>query len=144
MSLPELCSRLADLVTTHPLASLSGALLPGLAAPARLRLDRSLGGRGHLLDAFEPDREEYLVHVTTGTHVAQICLFLLTETRYFPARLIQTAPPRHRQRMEPGSFSIIDLDLSKYDRLAARFERQQREGLSWLKAGIDTKSPAFN
>jgi transcriptional regulatory protein RtcR len=94
--------------------------------------------------AFEPDREDYLVHVTTGTHVAQICLFLLTETRFFPARLIQTAPPRHRQRMEPGSFTIIDLDLSKYDRLAARFERQQREGLSWLKAGIDTRSPAFN
>jgi transcriptional regulatory protein RtcR len=25
---------------------------------------------------FDPDAEEYLVHITTGTHVAQICLFL--------------------------------------------------------------------
>jgi uncharacterized membrane-anchored protein len=33
----NLFDRLADLVTTHPLASLIGALLLGLAAPARLR-----------------------------------------------------------------------------------------------------------
>ena len=30
---------------------------------------------------FDLEHEDYLVHVTTGTHVAQICLFLLTETR---------------------------------------------------------------
>ena len=35
---------------------------------------------------FEPDTKDYLVHITTGTHVAQICLFLLTESRHFPAR----------------------------------------------------------
>src|ERR1041385_3847788 len=33
--------------------------------------------------SFKPEREEYLVHITTGTHVAQICMFLLTESRYF-------------------------------------------------------------
>src|SRR4051794_40013268 len=26
---------------------------------------------------FRTEREDYLVHITTGTHVAQICLFLL-------------------------------------------------------------------
>ena len=93
---------------------------------------------------FEPEREDYLVHVTTGTHVAQICLFLLTETRYFPARLLQTAPPPRQRETRPGSCTIIDLDLSKYDRLAARFERQQREDLSSLKSGIDTRSELFN
>ena len=41
---------------------------------------------------WKPDEEDYLVHITTGTHVAQICLFLLTESRHFPARLIQTSP----------------------------------------------------
>ena len=35
---------------------------------------------------FNTDEEEYLVHITTGTHVMQICLFLLTEARYFPVR----------------------------------------------------------
>src|SRR5262245_59208384 len=28
---------------------------------------------------FDVEREDYLSHITTGTHVAQICLFLLTE-----------------------------------------------------------------
>jgi transcriptional regulatory protein RtcR len=93
---------------------------------------------------FEPDVEEYLVHVTTGTHVAQICLFLLTETGYFPARLIQTSPPRPRSAQQPGSYSIIDLDLSKYDRLAARFEQQKLQDLSALKAGVDTRNRVFN
>lgn len=89
------------------------------------------------------DREDYLVHITTGTHVAQICLFLLTESRHFPARLIQTSPPR-KDDSSTGTYTIVDLDLSKYDRIAARFLREQREGLSFLKAGIDTRSPTFN
>ena len=93
---------------------------------------------------FDPEREDYLVHITTGTHVAQICLFLLTETRFFPARLLQTAPPARHRDSRPGSYRIIDLDLSRYDTLAARFQRQQREDLSFLKAGIDTRSPLFN
>jgi transcriptional regulatory protein RtcR len=93
---------------------------------------------------FDPDREDYLVHVTTGTHVAQICLFLLTETRFLPARLVQTGPPPRQRDSHPGTYTIIDLDLSKYDRLAARFQQQQREDLSFLKAGIDTRSQLFN
>ncbi len=92
---------------------------------------------------FRPEQEDYLIHITTGTHVAQICLFLLTESRYLPGRLIQTGPPRENVP-DPGSYDIIDLDLSKYDRLAARFAREQREGLSFLKSGIDTRNAAFN
>jgi transcriptional regulatory protein RtcR len=92
---------------------------------------------------FHPEREDYLVHITTGTHVAQICLFLLTESRHLPARLLQTSPPR-ADKADPGSYTIVDLDLSKYDRLAARFLQEQREGLSFLKSGIDTRNAAFN
>lgn len=36
---------------------------------------------------FKPDKEDYLVHITTGSHVQQICLFLLTESRHFPGTL---------------------------------------------------------
>jgi transcriptional regulatory protein RtcR len=93
--------------------------------------------------AWRPEREDYLVHITTGTHVAQICLFLLTESRHLPARLLQTSPPRKGQ-VAPGSYAIVDLDLSRYDRIAARFLREQREGLSFLKSGIDTRNRAFN
>ena len=93
---------------------------------------------------FEPERKEYLVHITTGTHVAQICLFLLTESRHLPARLIQTSPPSEREPGSPGRYSIIDLDLSRYDRIAARFAQEQREALTFLKSGIATRNPAFN
>ncbi|SEL60906.1 transcriptional regulatory protein RtcR [Stigmatella aurantiaca] len=103
---------------------------------------------GALLDyarsyPFQPEQEDYLVHITTGTHIVQICMFLLVESRHLPARLIQTAPPSGRDR-GPGGHSIIDLDLSKHDRLATRFQQEQREGLSFLKAGIDTRNAAFN
>ncbi|MGK3999910.1 RNA repair transcriptional activator RtcR [Sorangium sp. So ce1024] len=94
---------------------------------------------------FAPEREDYLVHITTGTHVAQICLFLLTESRYFPGRLIQTSPPkRDRAELAAGSFTIIDLDLSKYDRIASRFQKEQREGVSFLKSGIATRNAGYN
>ena len=92
---------------------------------------------------FQPDEEDYLVHITTGTHVAQICLFLLTESRHLPARLLQTSPPR-APSTGAGSYAIIDLDLSRYDRIAARFRAEKRDALSFLKAGIDTKNRAFN
>src|SRR5690349_1672644 len=45
---------------------------------------------------FDPEREEYLLHITTGTHVCQICMFLLAESRHFPARQIGRASCRER------------------------------------------------
>jgi len=94
--------------------------------------------------SFDIDTEDYLVHITTGTHVAQICLFLLTESGHLPGRLIQTSPPRVRGGPSPGEFSIIDLDLSKYDRLAARFQEEQQASTAFLKSGIETRNRVFN
>jgi Sigma54-dependent transcription regulator containing an AAA-type ATPase domain and a DNA-binding domain len=91
---------------------------------------------------FDTDSEDYLIHITTGTHVAQICLFLLTESRWLPGRLIQCSP--ERDRSAPGTVKIIDLDLSRYDRIASRFQQEQREGVSYLKGGIETRNRAFN
>ena len=92
---------------------------------------------------FRPDEEEYLVHITTGSHVAQICLFLLTESRLIPGQLVQTVPPRRAEAM-PGTYEVIDLDLSRYDRLAERFKTERTAGVSLLKSGIETRSPRFN
>lgn len=91
---------------------------------------------------FDTDKEDYFVHITTGTHVAQICLFLLTESRYFPATLLQTSPSR--KKGNPGTYSVIDLDLSKYDRIASRFQHELRESVSYLKSGIETRNTRFN
>ena len=104
---------------------------------------------GKLLDfarsyTFDPEGEDYLIHITTGTHVAQICLFLLTEARYLPGRLLQTHPPRGAGGQCVGTWSAIDLDLSRYDSIATRFAAAAAEGSSFLKSGIETRNAAFN
>ncbi len=88
--------------------------------------------------------DTYLIHITTGSHVTQICLFLLTEARYFPGRLIQSGPGRGRAADPSGTFSIIDLNLSRYDRIATRFQQERSDDISFLKSGIETRNPAFN
>lgn len=93
---------------------------------------------------FDEEGERYLAHITTGTHVAQICMFLLTEARYFPATLLQTSPPRRQPAPAVGTYSLIDLDLSRYDQIAARFAREQQESTAFLKSGINTRNAAFN
>jgi len=92
---------------------------------------------------FNIEQEEYQLHITTGTHVGQICMYLLTEARYFPGRLIQTSPPKKNEALA-GHYQIIDLDLSKYDQLASRFAKEHQEGAHYLKGGIETRNPAFN
>lgn len=94
---------------------------------------------------FDEDRERYHVHLTTGTHVAQICWFLLTESRHIPARLLQTSPPRRDEgEGDEGHIAIVDLDLSKYNALQQRFDLVSDEYNLLLKGGIDTRNEAFN
>ena len=97
---------------------------------------------------FDVEAEDYLVHLTTGTHVAQICLFLLTEARYLPGRIVQTAPERRqrggRERDPVGTHRIIDLDLSTYDRIASREAQRHADTRQFLKSGIETRNAAFN
>lgn len=93
--------------------------------------------------SFKTSKEKYLVHITTGTHVAQICWYLLTEARYIPAKLIQTSPAKKDDK-QVGQYQIIDLDLSKYDQIASRFNKEHQEGTHYLKSGIKTANPKFN
>jgi len=95
---------------------------------------------------FDAEQNDLLIHISTGSHVQQICLFLLTESRHLPGRLLQTSPrDADKSKASPvGVYRIIDLDLSQYDRLASRFEVERTEGVSFLKAGIETRSDTFN
>jgi len=94
---------------------------------------------------FDLEKEEYLIHITTGTHVAQICLYLLNESNYLPGKLIQTSPStRRRIHSAIGEYRIIDLDLSKYDLIAMRFKEEIKDDISFLKSGIETCNKAFN
>ena len=91
---------------------------------------------------FDPEKEDYLINITTGTHVAQICLFLLAESRYIPGKLYQlgTDPSNPAK----GTARIIDLDLANYDPIVARFEKAKQESQNFLKAGIPTRNKKFN
>ncbi|MEN0067158.1 MAG: RNA repair transcriptional activator RtcR [Myxococcota bacterium] len=91
--------------------------------------------------AFTEDAQDLWIHITTGTHVMQICMFLLTEARFLPGRLLQTSPPRQER---PPGVELIDLNLARYDRIARRFAETRAEGTSVLKSGIATRNPGFN
>ena len=91
---------------------------------------------------FDPDKESYFAHISTGTHVAQICLFLLTESRHIPGKLVQTSPDGKKN--PAGKIDVIDLDLARYDMIARRFETERRDDLDFLKAGIPTRNRDFN
>lgn len=107
------------------------------------------GGLHDLVRSYDwkPEEEEYFFHITTGSHVTQICTFLLTESRHFPGKLIQSSPPARSRgggASAVGSYHIVDLDLSRYDQLAARFHREAADHVSFLKDGIETRNKAFN
>ena len=95
------------------------------------------------LQKFIPEENNYYIHITTGTHVAQICLFLLNESHHLPGKLIQTQPS-HGSNSTQGKYTIIDLDLSRYDLLAKRFAVERQNDLAFLKSGIETRNPEFN
>ena len=82
--------------------------------------------------SFDTENNHYILHITTGTHVAQICWYLLIEAGYLPAKLIQSSPNEHKTAQ--GQYRIIDLDLSKYDALNQRFENEQNANWQQLKA----------
>lgn len=92
---------------------------------------------------FKTDDEDYYIHISTGTHVQQICLFLLAESNHLPGPLIQSSPAK-RKNNSAGVYHIIDLDLSKYDAIATRFASQQANDLQFLKSGIETLNKPFN
>ncbi|MCB1051527.1 MAG: sigma 54-interacting transcriptional regulator [Acidobacteria bacterium] len=93
---------------------------------------------------YDEENESYYIHITTGTHVAQICLFLLTEARYFPGQLVQTSPPSKKKGQMTGLTHMIDLDLGRYDLIASRFQKELEDRQEFLKSGIATRNQAFN
>ena len=94
--------------------------------------------------SFNTQKEEYYINITTGTHVAQICFFLLIEANYFPAKIIQASPSNRKGDIQKGKYSIIDLDLSKYDKIVTRFQEDREDDISFLKSGIETNNRDFN
>ena len=91
--------------------------------------------------SFDTEKNNYFFHITTGTHVAQICFYLLNEANYFPGKLIQSSPSK---ASPSGTFRTINLDLSRYDQIATRFHKESQTSISHLKSGIKTKNKRYN
>ena len=90
------------------------------------------------------DSTDYLLHLTTGTHVAQICWFLLVEAGFIPADLIQTSPCSRPDQADPqGRYQVIDLDVSRYDGLRERFEAEKQQHWQTLQANLVTQNAAY-
>lgn len=88
----------------------------------------------------------YFVHLATGSHVAQICLYLLTQNKYFPAKLLdsfldKSLPEKERWR---GKLSIIDLDVSTNPILSSKLRTESVKVENLLKQGIETKNARYN
>lgn len=71
-------------------------------------------------------------------------MFLMVESRFIPGVLLQTALPRKQESGHPGSYALIDLDLSRYDALAQRFSQARADAREFLKSGIATRNARFN
>ena len=96
---------------------------------------------------FDKEEREWYVHITTGSHVAQICLFLLNESHHLPGKLVQTSPSGggpQRSAGPRGTYRVIDLELARYDALARRFATERQDDITSLKGGIETRNAAFN
>lgn len=91
---------------------------------------------------FFRDDNDYYIHITTGSHVAQICLFLLAESKHLPGKLIQTYTENRSD--EIGKHKIVDLSLACYDKIAQRFAEEGKTDQNILKSGIDTRNKQFN
>lgn len=88
---------------------------------------------------------EYLIHLTTGTHVEQICLFLLAQKHYLNGKLVQTYQEDAKRFSDPiGHNTVVDLNLSAYDKLKQYFKAEENKSIQSLKAGINTKNRRYN
>ncbi|WP_431688167.1 RNA repair transcriptional activator RtcR [Hahella sp. NBU794] len=90
---------------------------------------------------FDTEKEEYFFHITTGSHIQQISIFLSVGARYFPGKLLQTAPSRDH---EGGSkVEVIDLDNAPRS-VAEIFSQSRKRDTDYLKSGINTRNADFN
>ena len=90
---------------------------------------------------FDTDSEDYLIHISTDTHVLQSAFFCSRSPAI--CRHAQTGITQ-KVNDPAGIYAIIDLYLSRYEKLAERCRRKIKSDMSFLKSGIETRNAAFN
>ena len=97
------------------------------------------------------NRPRYLVHVTSGSQAAQMCLFLLAQNRWIPAECVQLWTDSKKDSADAikdpvGKCSITNPVLSSdiYKELANKRKRNAKDNQSILKQQIKTKDKSYN
>ena len=91
----------------------------------------------------------YFVNVTAGTHVSQMCLFLLIQERLIPAEVVQVyRDVRDEEKGYRGKCNITNIVLTSEEYAHSRIHEEQEQEAgdneAFLKKHIKTNSPAYN
>jgi transcriptional regulatory protein RtcR len=96
---------------------------------------------------FNHDMEDYFFHISIGTHVQQICVYLLTESRRFPGKILQTYnydpyhdPYRKKKRLEFVILDPHDLPIS----IQEQKKLEERNSIEILKSGFASINEEYN
>jgi len=90
----------------------------------------------------QKNRELY-INITTGTHTAQICLFLLAEANRFGSKhLLQVRKPEKKDHF--SKLTVINLYAVEYDMIAQRFEKESEDNVDLMKNTIKTENKKYN
>lgn len=100
-----------------------------------------------------PEGKDYLINLTTGTHINQLAWFKLVEENFINAKLVQAFGISRKDKGSKhivakdkarGYYNIIDFKLEKYDRYFALLDNQKVSSEDFLKSGIDTRNDQYN
>ncbi|MFP3090302.1 RNA repair transcriptional activator RtcR family protein [Treponema sp. TIM-1] len=92
---------------------------------------------------FEPETEDYFFHISVGTHVQQICVYLLTESRRFPGKILQTYDfDPYRKNKRPG-YVILDPHEVPVS-IRERKKREEQNSIVILKSGFTSVNDTYN
>jgi transcriptional regulatory protein RtcR len=93
--------------------------------------------------SFDSDTEDYFFHISMGTHVQQICVYLLTESRRFPGKILQTydiAPHRKNRRSGYVILDPHDLPVS----IREQKNKEELNSIAVLKSGFESINETYN
>lgn len=90
---------------------------------------------------FKPEKEDYFIHLATGTNTVLTCLFIASHSRAFPCRLLQSW--REHEGEDGAGWEELKPDISKYARLATPPKTQQSDD-EILKGSIKTRNKEYN
>jgi transcriptional regulatory protein RtcR len=92
---------------------------------------------------FNTERDDYFFHISVGTHVQQICVYLLTESRRFPGKILQTYDfDPYRKNKQPGYVILDPHDLPVS--IKEQIKRKERSSIAILKSGFESVNDAYN